>query len=86
MVGEAVTVIILAKVKTWSQLSADATTRRHIPFTGVIIGFLGDDSKIDSMVASPCIFIEDKKSATGAACIIDEVSVLRDYVLILSQP
>ena len=65
VIGETVTAIKLAKANTWRQLWTDATTRRQIPFTAVIIGLLGDDDKIDPVVVSSCIFMEDENQQRG---------------------
>ena len=73
--GETLTAIKLAEVETWRQLWTDATTRRKIPFTSLIIGLLGDEDNIDPVIVSSCIFMEDKRSDTGAEGIINKVSV-----------
>jgi DNA polymerase III alpha subunit (gram-positive type) len=75
VIGETVTAIKLARAGSWKQLWTDATTRRQIPFTALIIGLMGDDDKIDPVVVSSCIFMEDEKSDTGAEGIITKVSV-----------
>ena len=69
------TAIKLAEAETWSQLWTDATTCRQIPFTSLIIGLLGDEDNIDPVIVSLCIFMEDKRSDTGAEGIINKVSV-----------
>ena len=72
--GETITALKLARAPNWKQLWTDATTRRQIPFTALIIGLLGDDDKIDPVVVSSCIFMENEKSETGAAGIVTKVS------------
>ena len=72
VMGDTLTAIKLAGVETWSQLWTDATTRRQIPFTSLIIGLLGDKDNIDPVIVSLCMFIEDKQSDTGAEGIIDQ--------------
>ena len=76
VMGETITALKLAKAPNWKQLWTDATTRRQIPFTALIIGLLGDDDKIDPVVVSSCIFMENEKSETGAAGILTKVSKL----------
>ena len=75
VIGETITAIKLARAATWDQLWTDATTRRQIPFTAVIIGLIGDDDIIDPVVVSSCIFMENEKSDTGATGIVTKVSV-----------
>ena len=72
VISETLLAITLAEAKTWSQLWTDATTRRQIPFTSLIIGLLGDKDNIDPVIVSLCMFIEDKQSDTGAEGIIDQ--------------
>ena len=74
IIGETVAAIKLADADTWNQLWTDATTRRQIPFTAVIIGLMGDNDEIDPVVVSSCIFMEDETSATGANGILNKVS------------
>jgi hypothetical protein len=73
VVGETVTAIKLGNAETWKQLWTDATTRRQIPFTALIIGILGDDNDIDPVVVSSCIFMEDERAETQADGILDKV-------------
>jgi len=81
VLGETITAIKLARAPTWDQLWTDATTRRQIPFTALIIGVLGDDAKIDPVVVSSCIFIEDERSETQADGIVSKVSMELPVVL-----
>ena len=85
IIGETVTAIKLARAGSWKQLWTDATTRRQIPFTALIIGPIGNDDKIDPAVVSSCIFMEDEKSDTGAEGIITEVSVKNKIVVVVCQ-
>ena len=76
IVGETIAAIKLARAKKWGQLWTDATTRRQIPFSALVIGLLGDgpNDTIDPTVVSSCIFMEDESSETQAAGIISKVS------------
>ena len=60
IIGETVTVIKLARDGSLKQLWTNATTRRQLQFTALIIGLIGDSNKIDPVVVSSCIFMEDK--------------------------
>ena len=63
--GETSTAIKLAEAELWSQLWTDATPRRQIPVTSLIIGLLSDDNSIDPAVLSSCILMEVESSGTG---------------------
>ena len=76
VIGETIAAIKLADAGSWDQLWTDATTRRQIPFTALIIGVLGNSEKIDPIVVSSCIFLEDETSETQADGIVNKVSVL----------
>ena len=77
VIGETIAAIKLARATTWAQLWTDATTRRQIPFTALIIGLLGDglEDKINPIVVSSCIFMDDETSETQAAGILGKVSL-----------
>jgi hypothetical protein len=75
VIGETVTAIKLGNAETWKQLWTDATTRRQIPFTALIIGILGDENDIDPVVVSSCIFMEDEQAETQADGILEKVCV-----------
>ena len=74
IMGETVTALKLASADSWKQLWTDATTRRQIPFTALIIGLLGDEEDIDPVIVSSCIFMDDERSETQADGIVDKVS------------
>ena len=75
-IGETIAAIKLASSADWPQLWTDATTRRQLPFTALIIGLWGNgkDDEIDPMVVSSCIFMEDETAETGADGILNKVS------------
>lgn len=82
VIGETITAIRLANAEKWDQLWTDATTRRQIPFTALIIGMLdGEDNKIDPVVVSSCIFLEDERSETQAEGIVAKVRVPAHIVI-----
>ena len=64
VVGETIAALKLAAAENWKQLWTDATTRRQIPFTALVIGLLGDEDNIDPVVISSCIFMDDEKAVT----------------------
>ena len=54
-------------------MSTDVTTRRHIPFQCLIISLLGDDMKIDPVLVSSCIFLDDETAETTVDAVFDKV-------------
>ena len=74
VIGETIAAIKLANAGDWDQLWTDATTRRQIPFTALIIGVLENSDKIDPIVVSSCIFMEDETSDSQADGIVKKVS------------
>jgi len=78
VMGETLTAIKLANVPEWSQLWTDATTRRQITFTTLIIGVLAESGDIDPVVISSCIFMEDETSEMQVDGIVKKVTQLHD--------
>ncbi len=70
--------IKLANVPQWLQLWTNATTRRQIPFTALIIGVLAESGDIDPVVILSCIFMEDKTSKMQVDGIVKKVTCLHD--------
>lgn len=70
--NETMSAMKLAIAESWDQLCTDATTRRQIPFTALIIGLLGEDT-IDQVIVSSCILTDDETAVTQAEGIIEKV-------------
>lgn len=69
VIGKMMAAMKLAQAPSWDQLWTDATTRRQIPFTTLIIGLRADNggtTVIDPIVVSSCIFLEDETSESQA--------------------
>mmetsp|Transcript_10920 Transcript_10920/g.19096 ORF Transcript_10920/g.19096 Transcript_10920/m.19096 type:complete len:299 (+) Transcript_10920:1323-2219(+) len=77
VIGETLAAIRLGDAEKWDQLWTDATTRRQIPFTALIIGMISDDGKIDPVVVSSCIFMDEEQSETQAAGIVEKINSLK---------
>ena len=73
--GETVAAMKLGSADSWKQLWTDATTRRQIPFTALIIGLLANEEDIDPVIVSSCIFMDDERSETQADGIVNKVSL-----------
>lgn len=74
VIVEAMAAIKLANAPIWDELHTDSTSRRQIPFTALIIGLLGDNNVMESVVISACIFMEDETSETHAEGLVKKVS------------
>ena len=70
--NETMSAMKLAIAESWDQLCTDATTRRQIPFTALIIGLLGDDS-LEQVIVSSCILTDDETADAQAEGIIKKV-------------
>ena len=68
--------IKIASSLEWGQLWTDATTKRQIPFTVLIVGLLGNNTNLDPVVISSCIFMEDERSQLQADGIVKKVNAL----------
>ena len=77
--NETMSAMKLAIAESWDQLCTDATTRRQIPFTALIIGLLGDDS-IEQVIVSSCILTDDESAVTQAEAIIDKVRLSTSFL------
>ncbi len=72
----------------------DATTRRQVPFSAVVISLMGDDpGTIDPIIVFLCVILEDETSETQVDGIVTKVRTpishtiqLRCRVLIITTP
>jgi hypothetical protein len=78
VMGETLMAIKLANAPQWLQLWTNATIRRQIPFTALIIGVLAESGDIDPAVISSCIFMEDKTSEMQVDGIVKKVTCLHN--------
>jgi len=78
VMGETLTAIKLANAPEWLQLWTNATTRRQIPFTALIIGVLAESGDIDPVVISSCIFVEDETSEMQVDDIVKKITQSHD--------
>ena len=70
--------IKLGRAEKWGQAFADATTRRQLAFQAFLIGLMvpgaeDGEPKIDPVVVSSCIFMEDERSETQVESIVEKV-------------
>ena len=52
----------------------DATNRRKITYIVLIVRQLGENGKLDPVVKSSCIFMEDERSQSQADGIVNKVN------------
>jgi hypothetical protein len=74
VIGETIAAIKLASAEKWDQLWTDATTRRQCPFQALIIGLMDSENKLDPVIVSSCIFLEDETAETTVESILAKVS------------
>ena len=64
-IGETITAMKLSACKNWAEIIFDATTRRQVPFSAVVISLMGDGPDIiDPSIVSSYVILEDETSET----------------------
>ena len=64
----------LAVCTNWTEIFFDATTRRQVPFSAVVISLMGDTPEsIDPVIVSSCVVLEDETSETQVDGIVCKV-------------
>lgn len=71
--NETLSALRLGNASTWHQLFTDGTTRRQIAFQNLVIGLM-EDGKLDPVIVSSCMILEDETSETQVQSIVDMVS------------
>ena len=69
--------------KKWKQIIFDATTQRQVPFQAVIIGLMTDNNKLDPIVVSSCIFMEDELAEKTVDSIVNKVRMFVVRMLLM---
>ena len=73
--NETLSALRLGKADTWHQLFTDGTTRRQIAFQNLVIALMVD-GKLDPVIVSSCMILEDETSETQVKTIMDTVSAM----------
>ncbi len=73
-IGETIAAIKLASAKKWDQLWTNATTQHQCPFQALIIRLMDQEKRLDPVVVSSCIFLEDESAETTVESILAKVS------------
>ena len=64
----------LAACPNWAEIFFDATTRRQVPFSAVVISLMGDGPEtIDPIIVSSCVILEDETSEMQVDGIVTKV-------------
>ncbi len=63
-VGLMITAIKMGISDSWPYWGDDATTQQHLTWSPLVIGLMDSDHKLDPVIVSSCIFLEDE-SAQG---------------------
>jgi hypothetical protein len=74
IISETITAMKLAACPNWAEIFFDATTRRQVPFSAVVISLMGDGpNTIDPVIVLSCVILEDETSETQVDGIVTKV-------------
>ncbi len=74
IVSKTITALNMSACTNWAEIFFDATTRRQVPFSAVVISLMGDTPEsIDPVIVSLCVVLEDETSETQVDGIISKV-------------
>ena len=74
IVSETITAMKLAVCTTWAEIFVDATARRQVPFSTVVIRLMGDTPEsIDPVIVLSCVVLEDEMMETQVDGIVSKV-------------
>ena len=73
--NETLAALQLGNATTWHQLFTDGTTRRQIALQNLVIALM-EDGKLDPVIVSSCMILEDETSETQVKSIVDMVRQL----------
>ena len=79
--NETLAALRLGNASIWRQFFTDGTTRRQIAFQNLVIA-LREDGKLDPVIVSSCMILEDETSETQVKSIVDMVRHL-NFCMIL---
>ena len=73
--NETLSALRLGNATTWHQLFTDGTTRHQMAFQNLVIGLM-EDGKLDPVIVSSCMVLENEMSETQVRSIVDMVSFI----------
>jgi len=71
-INETLAALRLGNADSWHQLFTDGTTRRQIAFQNLVIALM-EDGKLDPVIVSSCMILEDETSENQVKSIVDKV-------------
>ena len=72
IINEALSALRLGTAETWHQLFTDGTSRRQIAFQNLVIALM-ENGKLDPVIVSSCMVVEDETSENQVKSITDMV-------------
>ena len=85
IIGETITAMKLAACPHWAEIFFDSTTCRQVPFTVIATSLMGDEpDSIDPIIVSACIVLEDETSEKHIDSIVNKVSWLYSWCIIIA--
>ena len=79
--NETLAALQLGNASTWRQFFTDGTTQRQIAFQNLVIA-LREDGKLDPVIVSSCMILEDETSETQVKSIVDIYRILQHYSIL----
>ena len=74
--NETLAALRLGKAESWHQLFTDGTSRRQIAFQNLVIALM-EDGKLDPVIVSSCMVVEDETSENQVKSILETVSTVQ---------
>ena len=71
--NETLAALRLGKAESWHQLFTDGTSRRQIAFQNLVIALM-ENGKLDPVIVSSCMVLDDETSENQVKSITDMVS------------
>ena len=85
IISETITAMKLAACPNWAEIFFDATTRRQIPFSAVVVSLMGDGPEtIDPIIVSSCVILEDETSETQVDGIVTKIRALISHTYLVT--
>ena len=79
IIGETITAMKLAACPKWGEIFFDATTRRQVPFSAVVISLIGNTPEsVDPIIVSSCVVMEDETSEMQVEGVVAKVNSLKN--------
>ena len=80
--NETLAAMRLGNADSWHQLFTDGTSKRQIAFQNLVIALM-EEGKLDPVIVSSCMILEDESSETQVQSIVDMVRQVTIVMLLL---